>query len=166
MYLDWSVIVPVAQVVCTVGGFVLVWLKVRQMREVSAYGLLRDEVKRFNTPEMRSCRARLARTLLLDRRDFQRIGEDGDELLGFFEDVGLLLRRRVVPPYFIWSMLSDLILKYGQPLSAYVGWLRQSTNNATYYQDFEPLRNRMAALHKKRTGLVAMYSDSDLREFL
>jgi hypothetical protein len=156
----------VASVVGTVGGLLLVWWKVRQIREVNAYGLLRDEVKRFNTPEMRACRARLARTLLASRRDFDKIAEDGDEVLGFFEDIGLLLRRRVVPADFMWSMLSDLILKYGQPLTAYVGWLRQSTNNATYYEDFELLRNRMAALYKNTTGLEAMYSEGDLREFL
>jgi len=70
-------------------------------------------VKRFNTPEMRGSRARLARTLLSSRRDFDKIAEDGDVVLGFFEDIGLLLRRRIVPAYFIWSMLSDMILKYG-----------------------------------------------------
>src|SRR5262249_52478902 len=166
MSIDWSLVANVASVIGTVGGLLFVWWQVRQIREVNAYGLLRDEVKRFNTPEMRACRARLARTLLSSRRDFDKIAEDGDEVLGFFEDIGLLLRRRVVPAYFIWSMLSDLILKYGQPLSAYVGWVRQSTNNATYYEDFELLRNRMAALHKKRTGLEAMYSDGVLREFL
>jgi hypothetical protein len=93
----WSLVANVASVIGTVGGLLFVWWQVRQIREVNAYGLLRDEVKRFNSPEMRACRARLARTLLSDRRNFERIEEDGDEVLAFFEDIGLLFRRRVLP---------------------------------------------------------------------
>ena len=88
MSLDWSLVANVASVVGTVGGLLFVWWQVRQLREVNAYGLLRDEVKRFNSPEMRACRARLARTLLSDRRNFERIEEDGKEVLGFLEDIG------------------------------------------------------------------------------
>src|SRR5262249_45589824 len=124
-----------------------------QIREVNAYELLRDEAKRFNSPEMRACRARLARTLLSSRRDFDKIEEDGDEVLGFFEDIGLLLRRKIVPIYFIWSMLSYDIFHYWQLLHDYLAWVRQSTNNNTYYEDFDLVRNRLAALERKRTGL-------------
>jgi hypothetical protein len=115
---------------------------------------------------LRACRARLARTLLSDRRNFERIEEDGKEVLGFLEDIGLLFRRRVVPLYFIWSMLSDDIFNYWQLLHDYLAWVRQSTNNNTYYEDFDLVRNRLAALQRKRTGLEAVRSESDLREFL
>jgi hypothetical protein len=166
MSLDWSLVANVASVVGTVGGLLLVWWKVRQLREVNAYGLLRDEVRRFNSPEMRACRARLARTLLSDRRNFERIEEDGKEVLGFLEDIGLLFRRRVVPIYFVSSMLSDDMLNYSQLLHDYLAWVRQSTNNDTYYEDFDSVRNRLAALQRKRTGLEAVRSESDLRKFL
>jgi hypothetical protein len=166
MSVDWSLVANVASVVGTVGGLLFVWWQVRQIREVNAYGRLRDEVKRFNTPEMRACRARLARTLLSSRRDFDKIAEDGDEVLAFLEDIGLLFRRRVVPLYFIWSMLSHDIFNYWQMLHDYLVWLRQSTNNNTYYEDFDLVRNRLAALERKRTGLEAVRSESDLRKFL
>jgi hypothetical protein len=166
MSLDWSLMANVASVVGTVGGLLFVWWQVRQIREVNAYGLLRDEVKRFNSPEMRACRARLARTLLSSRRDFDKIEEDGKEVLGFLEDIGLLFRRRVVPIYFIWSMLSEDIFFYWQLLHDYLAWVRQSTNNNTYYEDFDLVRNRLAALERKRTGLEAVRSESDLREYL
>jgi hypothetical protein len=108
---------------------------------------LRDEAKRWNSPEMCAHRTRLAQALLVSRRDFKKIEEEGDAVLAFFEDVGLLFRRRVVPIY-------------------YVAWLRQSTNNNTYYEDFDLVRNRLAALERKRTGLEAVHSESKLREFL
>jgi hypothetical protein len=38
---------------------------------------MRDELKRFHSPEMRAWRARLARTLLASRRDFAKIEEGG-----------------------------------------------------------------------------------------
>src|SRR5262249_10998598 len=36
----------------------------------------------------------------------------------------------------------------------------------TYYEDFDLVRNRLAALERKRTGLEAVHSESKLREFL
>jgi hypothetical protein len=153
MPLDWSHVLPLVQVIGTVGGLLLVWWKVTQIREVNAYGLLRDEVKRFNSPEMRACRTRLARTLLSSRRDFETIDANGEEVCGYFEDVGLLLRRRVVPAYFIWSMQSYEILFYWQALRDYLAWVRQSTNDHTFYMEYDLLRNRVAALQRKMSGL-------------
>jgi hypothetical protein len=166
MSLDWSLVANVASVIGTVGGLLLVWWKVTQLRAVNAYALLRDEVKRFNSLEMRACRARLARTLLASRRDFEKIDADGEEVCGYFEDIGLLLRRRVVPPYFVWSMLCDHISHYWQALREYVLWLRQSTKDQTIYEDFEFLSSRVAALQRKRTGLEVAYSEEELRAFL
>src|SRR5262249_48205247 len=140
--------------------------QVRQIREVNAFTLMRDEVKRFHAPEMRACRARLARTLLASRRDFEKIEEDGEEVCGYFEDVGLLLRRRVVPAYFIWSMLADYALLYWQLLRDYVAWVRRSTYNPTYYEDFDLLNKRIAALEKKRTGVEVVAPEGELRKFL
>jgi hypothetical protein len=163
----WNVVVNTTQVVGTVGGLLLVWWKVRQIREVNAYELLRDEVKRFNSPEMRACRARLARTLLASRRDFDKIEEEGgEEVTGYFEDIGLLLRRRIVPAYFLWSMLADDVFNYWQALRDYLVWVRRTTRNETYYEDFDLLRNCLAALEKKRTGVEALRPDTELREFL
>jgi hypothetical protein len=63
-------------------------------------------------------------------------------------------------------MLSHDIFHYWQPLHDYLVWVRQSTNNNTYYEDFDLVRDRLAALERKRTGLEAVYSESDLRKFL
>src|SRR5262245_17704919 len=115
---------------------------------------------------MRACRARLARTLLLSRRDFVKIEEDGEEVCAYFEDIGLLLRRRVVPVYYIRSMQSDEILFYGQLLRDYLAWVRQSTKDPTFYIEFDLLRERVAALQKKRSGLEPAYTEEELREFL
>jgi hypothetical protein len=164
--INWSLVVPIAQVVGTVGGLLLVWWKVTQIREVNAYELMRDEMKRFNSPEMRACRTLLARTLLDSRRDFEKIEDVAEEVCGFFEDVGLLLRRRIVPAYFIWSMLGDPILYYGQLLEGYLAWVRSSTKDDDYYTDFDLLRKRLAALARKRSGLETVYSEGALREFL
>jgi hypothetical protein len=54
MSIDWSLVANVASVVGTVGGLLFVWWQVRQIREVNAYGLVRDEAKRWNSPEMRA----------------------------------------------------------------------------------------------------------------
>jgi hypothetical protein len=166
MSLDWNLLATVAQVIGTVGGLLFVWWQVRQIREVNAYGLLRDEVKRFNSPEMRACRARLARTLLASRRDFDKIDEDGEEVCAYFEDIGLLLRRKIVPVYFMWSMQSDEILFYGQLLRDYLAWVRQTTKDQTLYIEFDLLRERVAALQKKRSGFEPVYTEDALREFL
>jgi hypothetical protein len=168
MPFDWlnNVVVPAAQLVGTVGGLLFVWWQVRQIREVNAYGLLRDEVKRFNAPEMRARRSRLAAALLKSRRDFGKIEDDAEEVCNYFEDIGLLLRRRVVPVYFIWSMQSYEILFYGQLLRDYLVWVRQTTKDRTFFEEFDLLRSRVAALQKKRSGLEPVYTEDELREFL
>jgi hypothetical protein len=43
----------------------------------------------------------------------------------------------------IWSMLSDEILHYGQLLRDYLAWVRQSTNDPTFYIDFDLLSERL-----------------------
>jgi hypothetical protein len=167
MSLDWSLVAKLAEIVGTLGGLLLLWWKVRQIRELNAYVLLRDEVKRWNSPEMRADRARLAQALLESRLDFKRIDEQGaEEVTGYFEDIGGLLRRRVVPVYYVWSMLGDYITYYGQLLHDYLAWWRRSTADPTYYEDFDFLRSRIAALQKKRTGLAKVFPEDDLSEFL
>jgi hypothetical protein len=168
MSLDWfnNVVLPLAQFVGTVGGLMFVWWQVRQIREVNAYELMQKEVKRFNSPEMRACRAGLARTLLVSPRDFDKIKEDGAEVCDYFEGVGMLLRRRVVPVYYVWAMQSYEILFYWQLLRGYLVWLRRFTQDDTFYIEFDLLRKRVAALQKKRAGLEPVYSEDELREFL
>jgi hypothetical protein len=166
MSLDWNVIVAIVQVVGTVGGLLLVWWKVTQIREVNAYELLRDEFKRFNAPEMRARRARLAQTLLSSPRDFKKIEDDGEEVCGYFENVGLLLRRRIVPAYFLWSMQADEVFYYWQLLRDYLAWVRQTTRNQTYYEEFDLLRKHLAALERKRAGFEPVFTEDELREFL
>jgi len=166
MSIDWTLAVPIVQVVGTVGGLFLVWWKVTQIREVNAYELLRDEVKRFNSPEMRTSRARLASTLQTSPRDFEKLDQEADEVCGYFEDIGLLVRRNIVPRYFVWSMLSDDILHYWQALRDYLKWLRESTKDNTFYTDFDLLRNRIAELQRQQSGLEPVYPDSDLRDYL
>src|SRR5262249_4692303 len=129
-------------------------------------GRMQEEFKRFDSPGMRACRARLARALLASRRDFTKIEEDGVEVFDYFEDIGLLLRRRVVPAEFVWSMLGDYVLMYWQVLRDYVTWVRRSTDNPTYYEDFEFLNKRIAALEKKRRRVEPVNSEDELREFL
>jgi hypothetical protein len=78
----------------------------------------------------------------------------------------LLLRRRVVPVYFIWSMQSDEILHYGQLLHDYLAWVRQTTKDRTFYIEFDLLRERVAALQRKRSGIELAYTEEELCEFL
>jgi hypothetical protein len=166
MSIDWTLAVPIVQVVGTVGGLFLVWWKVTQIREVNAYELLRDEVKRFNTPEMRASRSRLARILQSPERDFEKIDKEAEEVCGYFEDIGLLVRRKIVPSYFLWSMLGDYICHYWQALRDYLKWVREISKDNTYYTDFDLLRKRIAELQRKHSGYEPVYPDSDIREFL
>jgi hypothetical protein len=166
MSIDWTLAVPIVQVIGTVGGLLLVWWKVTQIREVNAYELLRDEVKRFNSPEMRASRARLARALQTSPRDFEKIDQEADEVCGYFENIGGLLRRNIIPRYFVWSMQGDDIFHYWQPLRDYVNWVREVTKDKTIYEDFDYLRHRIAELQKKRSGLEPIYPETEIREYL
>jgi ribosomal-protein-alanine N-acetyltransferase len=141
--------------------------QLRHARYVSAFEFLRREDDRFRTDEMRKHRSDLATTLLLYSTDFQKIDDVADFLLDYFEDLGIILRKRLAPGYLVWSMNCYYVLRYWHALLPYVAWVRAKWNDTCYYSDFEYLYRALARKQRRETGREIIEPDyNELRDFL
>lgn len=117
-------------------------------RNVNAYQFLRQEDERFHSPEMMRCRSNLARVLLTTPGKYDLMQPDADEICGYFEDLGLLLRKGIAPKYLTWTMFDRRILRYWQLLSPYIRNNREQERDDTIYSEFEYLWKKIARFEK------------------
>jgi len=148
----------------TIFTLFFIYQQIAGARNVSAYQFLRELDDRFRSPEMRRRRSGLAKVLLTNPENYELVGQHGEEICGYFEDLGLLLRKGIAPKYLIWSMFDYRILRYWQLLSPYIRNYRVQKQDRTYYNDFEYLWKRIARFEKnilRRNNVDADRSDLD-----
>lgn len=146
---------------------ILIYKQIKASKNVAAYEFLRREDDRFSSEEMRCDRSKLAMTLLLKPNNFEEIDLYADYILGYFEDLGLMLRKGIAPDYFVWTMNCYYALNYWTALTKYIEWVRKDRGDQTYYSDFEYLYKKMFKFEKKlRKKKTIEFTHDELREFL
>jgi ribosomal-protein-alanine N-acetyltransferase len=133
---------------------------------LNAYKLLRAEDQRFVGKRFVKNRARLARALLLAPNDFRTVSDYADYVLEYFEDLGILLRREIVPDYFVWATSAYYVLRYWQATKDYVALVRKRDSDPTLYEDFEYLNGRMRMYEENRLGRELVLSVAEVNRFL
>ncbi|MGH9449711.1 MAG: GNAT family N-acetyltransferase [Terriglobia bacterium] len=133
----------------TVLTLCFIYKQVAAARNVNAYQFLRELDERYHSPEMRRRRSNLARVLLTNPRNYDLVDQRAGEICDYFEDLGLLLRKRIVPQYLAWTMFDYRILRYWPWLSrCYIPEYRRRKGDETYYSEFEYLWKRIARFEK------------------
>jgi hypothetical protein len=154
----------------SVGTIVTLYFVYKQLaasRNVAAYEFLRREDDRFSSKEMLRDRSKLVMVLLLRPTDFEEIDIYADNILSYFEDLGLILRKGLAPQYFVWTMNCYYVLNYWIALTQYIEWARKDKDDRTYYSEFEYLYKKMFNLEKKlRKKKTIKFSHDECREFL
>lgn len=151
----------------TVTTLLVIYKQVSNARNVAAYEFLRKEDDRFSGDEMEQKRASLALILLSEPEEYEEIDKHADSVLSYFEDLGLMARKRIAPEYFIWSMNSYYVLRYWSLLSKYIRWVRTTKDDPTYYEEFEDLHKRILRQERKRTKRKLLnLTPKELRRFL
>jgi hypothetical protein len=163
--------VPLDVVLSAIGALgivatvVLMWLELRHGRRVSTAGFtLTLCYDIFHSESMIEQRRRLAELLqspVMDEAVFERIDREAREPLDFMEDVGELLRSKVVLKEFIYSSLSYWILNYWLLAEGYVKWARRT--NPLFYDNFEHLFNEMLKIEAKRRNKAPQEVLKELR---
>jgi len=166
----WTVVGAIGTVSGAIGAAALLFFIYRQIKttkDIAAYEFLRKENDRFRTQEMRRHRRNLAHELLLNRQAIDTISDDADYVLGYFEDLGLLLKKGLAPDFFVWTMNSYWILRYWHVLKHYIDAERKESDDETYYSEFEALFECMLKHEKKerRTNSIS-FSPDELGDFL
>ena len=73
-----------------------------------------------------------------------------EEVLTFFEEIGLLVEKRVVSEEFVWESYSYYIEYYWAMLEKNVQEYRKSTKDKSWFEHFEKLNHAMREFSRKR----------------
>lgn len=115
---------------------------------------------RFDGPEVRGGRVRLARQLLTTA-----LHEDiAEGAMNFFEDMGLFCRRGYLDEELLWNTFGFYTVKWWAACRDYVLEERRKQNDATLFTDFEELVNRFRKRDKR--AKLAEPSKAEIEEFL
>ena len=159
----WTAISAVGSIT----ALLLIYRQIANSRNVNAYEFLRKEDDRFRTESVRRDRSRLARVLLQCPDDFVEIDKYADDILGYFEDLGLMLRKNLAPIYFAWTMNAFYALHYWHALLPYIHWTRKDLDDPNYYIEFEYLYHKLLKLEQKQLKNKHIEeSYKNIREFL
>jgi hypothetical protein len=96
----------------------------------------------------------------------KKIGFCEGEVLGFFEELGLLVRKRLFSIDFIWETYSYFIEHYWDMLKDNINEYRKSTEDNSWYENFEDLKNKMESYSKKKHCPVSPKTEHDIKKFV
>jgi dephospho-CoA kinase len=150
----------------TVGTLYLIYRQARTSKLISAANFLLTLDDRFFSDKMKKDRRDLAKALLEDPENMERIDNLIDPVIAHFEDLGILLRKGLVLDELIWDMEGYYIVRYWQLSKKYIDWLRAKEQDETFYTDFDLLYNRILKIEKKRRRKELQITAEAIKEFL
>jgi hypothetical protein len=142
---------------------VFIYYQIKTSRMIAAADFLLKLVHKFDSKEMRSHRKKLMTIIKENPKDNQKI-DTCKEVLDFFDDVGLLLRKKVIPIEFVWSSFCYWILRYNGLLKGYIDWARGE--DPTYYDQFEYLAEKTLKFEEKKRHKKIKITSKQLQEFI
>lgn len=127
----------------------IAYLEIRASRVIAAADFLLRLESRFCSNEMVKKRKKFILLLKDAPEDFERMDSFRD-VFDFFEDLGLLLRKGIIPIELVWSNYCHWILNYWVASQGYVNWARNKDADPTLYCEFEILFKRIRTYEERR----------------
>lgn len=162
----WEAITAISTCVLVVITWWAFWRQLGVAREQMRVEIQLKQEDRFDSEPMVQARSSLA-GLLLRRAPHEEMQED---VMNFFETLGMLLRRRYLDSEMAWADFSFYALRWWSACKDYVREERtRKGNDATLFEDFQYLVDALyvieqAKLHKSRADLEP--SADSINEFL
>lgn len=129
---------------------VSLWFIYRQVK-LSRYANMLQTILKFremwSSQEMMRCRQSTCENY---QRRTEAIGKVEEEVSGFFEEIGLLVEKHVIPKEFVWECYSYYIEPYWTMMKKNIKKFRQQTHDESWLEHFERLRETMRKFSKKR----------------
>jgi hypothetical protein len=150
----WAALAGVATALLgVVVGVFVVWWQLRRQWLINSANAVTDLADRWTSPEWRAYRQHCARAI---RRHLN--GEPVDlaedfQILGLFEHMGLLVRRRVLDREMLWSKFGWYITRYHLALTCNESLIdanRSAEGDATLWEEFEWLNKEMLHIYALR----------------
>lgn len=155
----WSM----AQTLIILGSLIFIYRQVRVQRFSNMLQTLSSLRENWNNDTIVAARKT---TCINYQKGTKNIGKAEGEVLGFFEELGLLLKKRVVSTEFIWESYSYFIEHYWSMLEPNIKEFRLSTNDNSWYDNFESLRKAIGKYSKKRKCPSSDKTEEEIKRFI
>ncbi len=127
--------------------------------------VVRSYDDRFDSLEFRTNRREVARKILALPGGPATVNEEADDLLDFFETIGLLAKRKIVDTTMVWSLFQYPL--HGYWLVARDSIAKRRRDDPTLFEDVVWLHDRVTRIEKrKRRCTDAQIAPASAGEFL
>ncbi len=138
--MTYEAIAAWASVVAASAAVVAVIVESRRSRFTFGIDLLTKLDERFQSG-MQAQRRNAAQGLLAGRPS------DSDDVLDFFEVLGILVKRKALDPYFVWHFFFYWLNAYASAAAEYITTIRH--DDPTIWQDLSYLRRRLRTIERR-----------------
>jgi hypothetical protein len=148
--------------------FLMLWVVLRRLkkmkRTMATLELAHLELY-YQSSEMRTWRRRLITT---DRTNMKDVQSCSREILHFFDRLGSLVQRGLLPQKEIWPSFGIPVWGYFSLLVPFIQWLRTEERDPDLYICFEELNEAAARLNKKidRKRANPLMAEEELERFI
>jgi hypothetical protein len=146
-------------------ALVLTYMQLRASRIIAAADFLLRLESHFNAQDMLVKRKQILLTLNETPEDFRKMDIYRD-VFDFFEELGLLVRKKIIPTDLVWSDYCYWTLNYWTAFANYVNWARNSDDDPTMYCEFEYLFGKMKKYEKHKLKRKVDVTPEKLDEFI
>ena len=148
--------------------FIVLWIILRRIK-----GLRRTMVVLelghlefyYQSSEMRKRRQQL---ITSDRTDMKALQTRSTEVLNFFDRIGFLVQKEILPRQETWQTFGIPILGYFSFMVPYIQWLRTEERDPDLYLYFEDLNESVYRLNRKMNRKQAhpLMEEEELNRFI
>ena len=97
--------------------------------------------------------------------NMKSINREESMILGFFEDIGVFVKRKVFAKEVIWEKYSYYIDHYWDMYKSHIQAYRDETNDITWFDNFEYLKSIMDELSRQRGLSTVKKTEEEIRKF-
>ena len=146
----WASVVAAFGAVAAVRAAVrLARFQVDAAKSLTCLQLFLQLAAQYDSSDMQRARARLAAKLLANSETL----EVEDTLLVFYENLGILVRRKLLDPELVWNTFSIDVQCYWPALEHYVNHCRYTKYNCdTIFEEFEELYKHFRDIKRSPLG--------------
>lgn len=146
-------------------ALVLTFLQLRASRIIAAADFLLRLENSFTSLDMLLKRHQILLVLKSDPTSFRKMDPYRD-IFDFFEELGLLLRKKIIPTDLVWSDYCAWTLFYWNAFKGYIDWARTTDEDCTLYCEFEYLYKKMLEFDERKLKRKKKLTPESIAEFI
>jgi hypothetical protein len=148
--------------------FILLWTilrRIKSLKRAMAIMELGHQEFYYQSSEMRKTRLRLITT---ERTDMKAIQTCSTELLSFFDRIGFLVHKGILPTQEMWQVFETPVHGYFSFLVPFIQWLRTEERNPELYMFFEDLNEAVFRQNRRleRKRARPLMEEEELNQFI